>query len=103
VLLAASAPGDARGAGWVTYADAGRAYYQVHVPDWRLSAGPSSLAVDTRVIAQGAYHTCGMPMSGAAYVYAVEVPVDRSRDVSSVTLPFAFGGSLLHVFALAVA
>jgi hypothetical protein len=36
-------------------------------------------------------------------VYAVEVPVDRSRDVSSVTLPFAFGGSLLHVFALAVA
>lgn len=102
VLLAAATPGDALGAGWVTYADTSRAYYEVRVPDWRLSAGPGSLGADTRVVAQSAYHTCGRPAAGAAYVFAVEVPVDRTRDVSSVTLPVGFGGSVLHVFALRV-
>jgi Domain of unknown function (DUF4838) len=102
VLLASSTPADALGAGWVTYADASKSYYQVRVPDWRLTAGPASLGADTRVVAQSAYHTCGRPTTGVAYVFAVEVPVDRTRDVSSVTLPVAFGGSVLHVFGLSV-
>jgi hypothetical protein len=102
VLLASAAPGAAVGAGWVRYADATRTYYQVVVPDWLLSAGPSTLSAETRVVVQGAYHTCSRPTAGAEYVYALEVPLDPNRAVSAVALPFAFGGSLVHVFALAV-
>lgn len=102
VLVASAAPGDALGAGWVTYADGSRAYYQVHVPDWTLSAGWSDLTGTITVVAQSAYHTCAAPAAGPAYVYAIEVPLDRSRDVSAVTLPTSFGTSLLHVFGLVV-
>jgi hypothetical protein len=100
VLLAAAAPGDAIGAGWITYADASRAYYQVHVPAW--TQGASQPGGDTTLVAHTTYHTCGTLTSGAASVYAVEIPLDRSRDVTSISLPFAFGSNLVHVFALAI-
>jgi len=102
VLLAAAVPGDAIGAGWITYADASRAFYQVQVPAWTQSGGAPHLAGDTTLVAQSAYHRCATLTNGVASVYAVEVPLDRSRDVTSISLPFAFGSNLVHVFALAI-
>jgi hypothetical protein len=102
VLLAAAAPGDAIGAGWITYGDASRAYYQVEVPAWTQSGGAAQLPGDATLVAQSAYYRCGTLRFGSASVYAVEVPLDRSRDVTSIALPFAFGTNLVHVFGLAI-
>jgi hypothetical protein len=96
VFLMAAAPGEARGAGWITYADASRSYYQLAVPDWR--DGGTGPAGQARVASRAAYHACGRQTPGATYVYAIEVPVDQTRDVSSIVLPSTFGASALHVF-----
>jgi Domain of unknown function (DUF4838) len=98
LATATAMSGEALGAGSVTYAGGGGGYYQMAVPDWQ----SADTVAGARVIARGAYHTCGLRASGPTSVYAVEVRVDPSRDISSITLPLVFGEATLHIFSLAV-
>lgn len=100
-LVTATSPGAAgeaiTGAGTVHYADGSRAPYSLTAQDWR--AGP----LTTKALALPRINTPSGTREESARLYAVTVPVDAERRVTSVTLPRDPGPAAdLHVFALSV-
>ncbi|MHC5909355.1 SGNH/GDSL hydrolase family protein, partial [Streptomyces sp. S6] len=92
-LVTGTAGHTVRGEGEITYGDGTRAPYNLSAPDWR--RGPLA----TRALAVPHVNTPDGRRAARARVYAVTVPLDPARTVTSVRLPVTSG---LHVFALAV-
>ncbi|MGP3990465.1 GDSL-type esterase/lipase family protein [Streptomyces sp. 3N207] len=101
-LVAATSPhgpADAAGGkGTVRYRDGSHSSYTLTVGDWR--GGPLA----TKAVALPHLNTRqGDQLTEKARLYAVTVPLERGRDVSSVTLPQDPGADAdLHVFDIAV-
>ncbi|MGI5348080.1 GDSL-type esterase/lipase family protein [Streptomyces sp. CA-250714] len=101
-LVAATSPhgpGDAAGGtGTVRYRDGSHSTYTLTAGDWR--GGPLA----TKAVALPHLNTRqGDQLAEKARLYAVTVPLERGRDVSSVTLPRDPGADAdLHVFDIAV-
>ncbi|MCM2576683.1 SGNH/GDSL hydrolase family protein [Streptomyces meridianus] len=91
-------PGGAvAGTGTIRYADGSTSSYTLTAPDWRTG----SLA--TKAVALPHINTPAGQQAGKARLYAVSVPVERGRTISSVILPKDPGPDTdLHVFAAAV-
>lgn len=92
-LVTATAGHTVQGDGSVTYADGSRSAYRLGVPDWRRGT------LATKALALPRLNTATGPRAERASLYAVTVPLNPGRAVTSVRLPDADG---LHVFALAV-
>ncbi|MEU8581250.1 SGNH/GDSL hydrolase family protein [Streptomyces abikoensis] len=86
----------AAGAGLVRYRDGSRSTYRLRAPDWR--TGP----LPTKLLGLPHRNTPDGRRAGTVRLYAVTVPVDRGREVSSVVLPKAGREAGLHVFSLAL-
>ncbi|ULR54487.1 SGNH/GDSL hydrolase family protein [Streptomyces deccanensis] len=92
-LVAGTGGADATGGGEVRYRNGTRSSYRLAAPDWR--TGPLA----TKAVALPHVNTPGGQLTEKARLYVVTVPLVRSREVASVTLP---RNRDLHVFALAV-
>ncbi|WP_181765965.1 SGNH/GDSL hydrolase family protein [Streptomyces albidus (ex Kaewkla and Franco 2022)] len=90
--------GDVTGSGTVEYWDGSRSTYSLSAPDWR--GGPLA----TKGVALPHVNTrSGGQLAEKAKLYAVTVPVERGRQIRSLTLPADAGPeSDLHVFAASV-
>ncbi|MBA0052148.1 SGNH/GDSL hydrolase family protein [Streptomyces sp. AJS327] len=102
LLVAATSPEGAgpevRGSGTVHYRDGSSGRYTLGAGDWR----GGSLA-DKAVALPHINTARDGQLTQRARLYAVTVPIDRAREVRSVTLPSDPGASAdLHVFDLAV-
>ncbi|MFF4160763.1 GDSL-type esterase/lipase family protein [Streptomyces sp. NPDC001678] len=86
----------AAGTGLVRYRDGSRSPYRLRAPDWR--TGP----LPTKLLGLPHRNTPDGRRAGTVRLYAVTVPVERGREVSSVTLPRAGREAGLHVFSLAL-
>lgn len=101
-LVAATSPhgpaGTVSGQGTVHYRDGSRSTYTLTAGDWR--GGPLA----TKAVALPHLNTRqGDQVAEKARLYAVTVPLQRGRQVASVTLPKDPGADAdLHVFDLAV-
>ncbi|MEU1783347.1 SGNH/GDSL hydrolase family protein [Streptomyces abikoensis] len=100
-LVAGGGPGartrdGAAGTGLVRYRDGSRSTYRLRAPDWR--TGP----LPTKLLGLPHRNTPDGRRAGTVRLYAVTVPVERGREVSSVTLPRAGREAGLHVFSLAL-
>nr|WP_229924986.1 GDSL-type esterase/lipase family protein [Streptomyces sulfonofaciens] len=85
----------AGGTGEVRYRDGSRGTFRLTAPDWL--SGPLA----TKAVALPRVHTPAGPLAARARLYAVLVPIDRHRAVSSLVLPRDRGPDL-HVFAVSV-
>lgn len=86
----------AAGTGLVRYRDGSRSTYRLRAPDWR--TGP----LPTKLLGLPHRNTPDGRRAGTIRLYAVTVPVERGREVSSVVLPRAGREAGLHVFSLAL-
>jgi len=92
-LVTGTAGHTVRGEGEITYGDGTRAPYSLSAPDWRRGS------FATKALALPHVNTPDGRRAARARVYAVTVPLNPARTVTSVQLPATSG---LHVFALAV-
>jgi lysophospholipase L1-like esterase len=90
--------GDVTGSGTVHYWDGTTSTYTLSAPDWR--GGPLA----TKGVALPHVNTrSGGQLAEKAKLYAVTVPVERGRQIRSLTLPADAGPDKdLHVFAASV-
>ncbi|MDX3228910.1 SGNH/GDSL hydrolase family protein [Streptomyces sp. ME19-01-6] len=95
-FLVAGTGGEASGTGVVRYRDGSSSTYTLTAPDWR--SGPTA----TRAVALPHVNSGAGQRVETARLYAVTVPVERGRDISSVVLPRDPGAADLHVFAASV-
>ncbi|WP_254879117.1 SGNH/GDSL hydrolase family protein [Streptomyces sp. NA04227] len=94
-LLVTATGGEATGPGTVHYRDGSRSTFNLTALDWRTgSLGAKALALPH-------VNTPGGQLAEKARLYALTVPLDQRREVSSVRLPRDTGPDL-HVFAVSV-
>ncbi|MBK3576631.1 lectin [Streptomyces sp. MBT65] len=101
---ATNAPTDGSGVAGtvtVTYTDGSTAQATVAFPDWTLNGGARTPLPGVTTAATTAYRNTG---SGGrdtvkTYVFATKVPLDRSKQVASITLPVTGSTGTDHLFS----
>ena len=101
---ATNAPTDGSGVSGtvtVTYTDGTTSQGTVAFPDWTLNGGSSTPIPGDTTAATTAYRNTG---SGGrdnvkTYVFAAKVPLDRSKQVASITLPVTGSTGTDHLFS----
>ena len=103
-FLGSATNGPSQGVVTLKYSDGTVARYWLGLSDWTLNAGNSKPSYGNKIVATTAYRNCAGCSAGrdsvATSMFYAAVPVDRSKTLSTVTLPSGATQGELHIFAI---